>query len=107
MTNKIAGIAASPGIKSGCARLVLTDEDLLMIGEGDVIVAKFTTPFFTPYILRVGAIITDIGGITSHAATIARELGIPAVVGTQRATSVIANGYIVTVDGSKGIIYYE
>lgn len=101
------GIAASSGIVTGKARLVIRDEDLRKIDTGEIIVTRFTTPFFMPYLLDVSAVVTDIGGITSHAASVAREIGIPAVVGTRVATSTLENGQRVTVDGDKGVVYYE
>ncbi len=102
----VTGIAASPGRGTGRVRRVLEMTDLHEIGSGDVVVARFTTPFFTPFVLEVAAIVTDVGGITSHAASIAREMGVPAVVGTRIGTKCLFDGQIVTVDGTRGVVYY-
>lgn len=105
--NILRGIAASPGQRQGLVKMVLSDDDFSKIEKGDIVVARFTTPFFTIHLLDASAIITDVGGITSHAATIARELGIPAVVGTQNATSLLHDGNRVFIDGSQGVVYYD
>ena len=105
--NLLRGIPASPGIRTGKAKLILNENDLTKLEKGDIVIARFTTPFFTIFLLDALAIITDIGGITSHAATIARELGIPAVVGTQNATSLFSDGIEIVVDGTQGVVYYD
>lgn len=69
---------------------------------GDVLVASLTTPAWTPLFARASAIVTDIGGPLSHGSIVAREYGIPAVLGTGAATKRIRNGQIVTVDGDTG-----
>ena len=101
------GVAASSGQTTGTVKVILSDEDLAKISKGDIIVTQFTTPFFTIHLLDASAIITDVGGVTSHAATIARELGIPAVVGTKNATILLQNQMTVLVDGSEGVVYYD
>ena len=68
-------------------------------------VVPFTTPHDTPSILKAGAIVTDFGGMTSHAAGIARELGIPCVVATEQGTALIGDGKSIVVDGSEGCVY--
>ncbi len=75
------------------------------VREGDILVTVMTTPDFVPAMKRAVAIVTDRGGRTAHAAIVSRELGIPCVVGTERATSVLTNGQVITVDGSRGKIY--
>ena len=72
---------------------------------GEVLVAKITNPIFTPIIFLACAVKTDVGSRLSHAAIVARELGIPAVVGTENATKVLKDGDIVVVDGSKGVVH--
>ncbi|NPA87043.1 MAG: phosphoenolpyruvate synthase [Candidatus Diapherotrites archaeon] len=101
----LRGIPASPGIGIGPVRIVLDIKDLPKVKEGDVLVTTMTTPDMVPAMQRAAAIVTDEGGLTSHAAIVSRELGIPAVVGTGKATKVLKDGEIVTVDAYKGVVY--
>ena len=71
---------------------------------GDVLVAAITTPAWTPLFARAAAVVTDVGGPLSHGSIVAREYGIPAVLGTGSATKRIQNGQIITVDGSTGLV---
>lgn len=98
------GLAASKGTARGIVRVIRSSDDLAKVNAGDVFVAKFTTPRFTPYMLKSAAIVTDEGGIISHAAIISREYKIPCVIGTKVATSVLKDGDIVEVDAEKGIV---
>lgn len=100
----VRGRCGHPGRHEGRARLVLHAADLLTVEPGDVIVAKTTSEAFNAAIFLAGAIVTDHGGIASHAAIVAREVGIPAVVGTERATVVIADGDRVVVDADSGTV---
>lgn len=99
------GMGASPGIASGPAKIVLAMKDLDKIKEGDVLVTTMTNPDMVVTMQKAAAIITDEGGITSHASIVSREMGIPCVVGTEIATSTIEEGKDVTVDGFKGNVY--
>ncbi len=101
----LTGIAASVGLKSGPVKIIHGPEEIDKIQPGDVLVTEMTNPSFVPAMRRAAAIITDTGGQTSHAAIVSRELGIPCVVGTGKATSVLKTGLIVTTDGSKGLVY--
>jgi pyruvate, water dikinase len=101
----LKGLAASPGWGSGAARLILKIESQGRVKKGDVLVTKVTTPDLVPAMLKASAIITDEGGMTSHAAIVSRELGVPCVVGTSRATELLRDGEVVTVDGSGGAIF--
>lgn len=98
----LKGVAGSPGVYRGRARVVLGGDDLARIEAGDVLVAPATTPALGPVLPLLGAIVTDHGGLLSHAAIVARDLGIPAVVGTGDASSRIADGVEIVVDGSAG-----
>jgi len=100
----LTGFGASPGTVSGTVRIVRTLDHLDRVGEGDLIVAEMTTPDMVPAMERAAGIITDEGGMTSHASIISRELGVPAVVGTGDATEVLSDGDVVTVDGDKGTV---
>jgi len=101
----LKGLPASPGIASGRVRIVRNLSELSKVGKGDVLVTKMTNPDMVPVMRKAGAIITDEGGITCHAAIVSRELGIPCIVGTERATEVLKEGMKVTVDASRGLVY--
>jgi pyruvate,water dikinase len=103
----ISGLPASPGLAKGKVKVVLSLDHLDELENGDILVTKMTNPDMVPYMKKASAIITDEGGITSHAAIVSRELGIPCVVGTGNATSVLQNGQIITVDATNGKIYPE
>lgn len=100
----VKGLGASPGIASGPVRIVRKLDQLDKVSEGDIIVTEMTTPDMVPAMKRAGGIITDEGGMTSHAAIVARELGAPAVVGTGDGTEHLGDGQVVTIDGDKGTV---
>jgi len=100
----LKGLGASPGVVSGAVRVVRKLDQLDKVGEGDIIVTEMTTPDMVPAMKRAAGIVTDEGGMTSHAAIISRELGVPAVVGTGEASSTLSDGRVVTIDGDKGTI---
>lgn len=102
--NVIKGVAASPGMASGVARVLHGPEDFGQMKPGDVLVAPITTPAWTPLFAMASAVVTDIGGPLSHGSIVAREYGIPAVLGTGVATHRIQDGQTITVDGGKGIV---
>ncbi len=101
----LEGAPASPGIKSGPVKILKSAKEIGKIVTGDVLVAPQTNPDFVPAMKKACAIVTDHGGRTSHAAIVSRELGIPAVVGTESATSKLKTGQVITVNGSTGKIY--
>ena len=101
----LEGLAASPGISFGKIKIVKTMRDLNQINQGDVLVTKMTNPDMVVSMQKASAIVTDEGGITSHAAIISREMGIPAVVGTREATIKLKAGETITVNGFTGKIY--
>ncbi|WP_332448754.1 phosphoenolpyruvate synthase [Methanoculleus sp.] len=101
----LEGQGASPGIASGRVVIVRDVKETSAVKDGDILVTKMTNPDMVPAMRRVSAIITDEGGMTCHAAIVSRELGTPAVVGTKKATKILNDGQIVTVDGEKGTIY--
>ncbi|HEV7132740.1 MAG TPA: PEP-utilizing enzyme [Gaiellaceae bacterium] len=100
----LAGAGASPGIGEGIARVVSSIGDFGRVEPGDVLVAATTTPAWTPLFDSLAALVTETGGILSHAAIVAREYGIPAVVGAAGAMSAIPDGARVRVDGATGEI---
>lgn len=100
----VTGIGASRGTVTGRARIVLGLSDAEGLSQGDILVCPSTSPPWAPYFTVVAAIVTDSGGLLSHAAIAAREYGIPAVVGTHDGTMVIPEGALIEVDGSTGSI---
>ena len=103
----IQGIAASQGVISARARVVRTLADSDTLQAGEILVCRNTAPPWTPLFAIAGAVVTDIGGLLSHSAICAREYAIPCVVGTRVATSRIANGDLITVDGTAGTVVIE
>ena len=101
----LEGLGASPGIASGKIKIIHDLEELKKIVQGDILVTTMTTPDMVVSMQKAAAIVTDEGGMTAHAAIVSREMGIPAVVGTQEATTKLKEGEIITVDGSSGKIY--
>ena len=101
----LEGIPASPGIGSGVVKIIETMDDLQKIEKGDILVTKMTNPDMVVSMQKSTAIITDEGGLTAHAAIVSREMGIPAIVGTQTATKTLKEGELITVDGFTGKIY--
>ena len=98
----LAGVAAAPGTYEGPARVVLDESGLDRIEPGDVLVCPITSPVWSMVFPSLGGLVCDAGGILSHPAIIAREFGIPAVVGTGSATATVADGQVVRVDGTEG-----
>lgn len=101
----LEGIGASPGIAFGPVKIIKSAAQIGKIKPGDILVTGMTNPDFVPAMKKSKAIVTDRGGRTSHAAIVSRELGIPAVVGTNKATAILKNGVIITVDGIQGKVY--
>nr|MBI5455600.1 phosphoenolpyruvate synthase [Candidatus Levybacteria bacterium] len=101
----LKGDPASPGIASGPVRVIFSPKEIDKVLSGDILVAPQTNPDFVPAMKKAVAIVTDSGGRTSHAAIVSRELGIPAVVGTEFATKQLKTGNIITVNGTNGQIY--
>jgi phosphohistidine swiveling domain-containing protein len=101
---RLMGAAASPGVVEGVARVVVDVEEIAAVREGDVLVCPITSPAWAPIFSNVRAVVTDIGGVMSHAAIVCREYGLPAVVGTGRATAEIKSGQTIRVDGSTGVV---
>lgn len=100
----LKGVAASPGSVTAPASVLHGPADFGQMKAGDVLVAAITTPAWTPLFARASAIVTDVGGPLSHGSIVAREYGIPAVLGTGAATRRIRSGQVITVDGSAGVV---
>mgnify|MGYP001134073675 CR=1 FL=1 len=101
----LIGEAASLGIASGIVKIIPDATQIGKVEKGDILVAEMTSPDFVPAMKRAAAIVTNRGGRTSHAAIVSRELGIPCIVGTEKATELLKDGQEITVDGSHGKIY--
>jgi pyruvate,water dikinase len=101
----LKGAAASLGVTFGAVKIIHSPSEIDKIMQGDILVTEMTTPDYVPAMKKAAAIITDVGGRTCHAAIVSRELGIPCVVGTGTATHTLKTGQMVTVDGSKGLVY--
>lgn len=101
----ISGLAASPGTATGRVRLLSAPSQGEQFSDGEVLVATMTNPDWVPIMRRAAALVTDGGGMTCHAAIVARELRVPCVVGTRKATQVLRDGELVTVDGASGRVF--
>lgn len=100
----LRGISGSRGTAIGPARVVRGPDEFNKIGPGDVLICTSTSPTWTPLFASVAALVSDSGGVLSHTAIVAREYGLPAVVGVKYGTSLIEDGQVVTVDGDAGVV---
>ena len=103
-TKFIKGKVAYPGLVRGRVRVIMSKDDLNTIQSGEILVTSMTTPEYIPALKKAAAFVTDEGGITSHAAVVARELKKPCIIGTKNATQRLKDGDLVKVDASKGIV---
>ena len=106
--NALKAVAGSPGVYTGkariCRSLVQATDDL---EQGEIMVVEMTLPPWVPLLSLAGAVVSDVGGVLSHSAIVAREFGLPAVVGTNVGTTVINTGQSITVDGNNGVVYLD
>ncbi len=98
------GYPGSPGIAEGIARVITSFEEFSKLQPGEILVCPYTATAWTPFFPRIKAVVTDTGGMLTHAAITAREYGLPAVVGTWRATRSIKDGDYIKVDGNAGVV---
>jgi phosphoenolpyruvate synthase/pyruvate phosphate dikinase len=103
-TKLIKGISANPGNITGKCVIINSPKDFKKVEKGSIIVTKMTTTEFVPVLKKSKGLITDIGGLTSHAAIVSRELNIPCIIGTKIATKVLKDGNLVEVDAEKGVV---
>ncbi len=103
-TDQLIGKSASPGLVRGRVRVIRATHEMAAFVDGEILVTNQTTPEFVPIMRKAAAIVTEQGGITSHAAVISRELGIPCVIGTTIATRVLKDGDLVEVDATNGLV---
>jgi pyruvate,water dikinase len=101
---RIEGLGGSPGVVEGVARVVLTVEQFDRVRKGDIVVCQMTNPAWVALFTKMAGLVTDAGGLTSHAAVLAREFTIPAVIGTSSATRRIKDGDTIRVNGSTGVV---
>jgi pyruvate,water dikinase len=100
----LQGTSGSPGIARGPAKIVHDISEFGKLQAGDVLVAPATNPAWTPLFQRAAAVVVDTGGAASHAAIVAREYGVPAVMGTLNGTRKLQDGQWIRVDGSRGLV---
>lgn len=100
----VRGLGASPGFAVGTVRLLQSTKEADRLLQGDILVTAMTSPDWVPLMRRAAAIVTDSGGMTSHAAIVSRELGLPCIVGTRQATTTLEDGMVVTVDATAGVV---
>lgn len=103
-TVETRGFAGSPGVVEGAARCIQSIANLQEVQDGEILVCPITTPSMAPVFTRIKAVVTDIGGIMSHAAIVCREYGVPAVVGTGFGTQTIRTGQRIRVNGNTGVV---
>jgi phosphohistidine swiveling domain-containing protein len=102
---ELSGSIANKGKYTGKVKIIIKPEELNKINKGDILITRMTTPkFFVPEIKKVGAIVTDEGGVTCHAGILSREINVPCIVGTKNATSILKDGDVIEVDANKGVI---
>jgi phosphohistidine swiveling domain-containing protein len=101
---RLHGVGGSPGSVTGRCRIIRGPDEFGRLNSGEILVAPLTNPVWTPLFAIAGGLVTDVGGILSHGAIVAREYGIPAVMSVSGATEQLVDGQLVTVDGNKGLI---
>ena len=101
---ELNGAAAAPGVIEGPARVIRSVKEISAVRDGEILVCGSTSPAWAPIFPKLKATVTDVGGVMSHAAIVCREYGLPAVVGTGRATAQIRTGQMIRVDGTNGVV---
>jgi len=102
--SELKGFASSAGVVEGPARVLKSLGEIMDLQPGEILVCPCTNPSWAPVFGKIGAAVTDIGGLTCHAAIVCREYDLPSVTGTGVATSVIKSGDIIKVDGDTGVV---
>jgi pyruvate,water dikinase len=102
--SELKGFASSAGVVEGKARVLKRLDEIVGLEPGEILVCPTTNPSWAPVFTKIKAAVTDIGGLTSHAAIVCREYGVPSVTGTGIATSVIKTGDTIKVDGETGVV---
>ena len=104
VAGQVTGLAGSPGVVEGIARVVLTEDQFDEVRAGDILVCQMTNPAWVVLFTKIVGLVTDAGGTVSHPAVLSREFGIPAVIGTSIATQEIKSGDRIRVDGTQGVV---
>ncbi len=107
MTKILKGIPASKGKVRSVARVILNEASFAKFKPGEILVVRQTSPAWTPLLAVADGVVTEIGGALSHAAIVAREYGIPAVVGVENATKIITSGQLIEIHGEKGTVSFS
>jgi pyruvate,water dikinase len=102
--SELKGFASSAGVVEGKVRVLKRLDEIVGLEPGEIMVCPTTNPSWAPVFTKIKAAVTDIGGLTSHAAIVCREYGVPSVTGTGVATSVIKTGDTIRVDGDTGVV---
>ena len=105
MKSLVTGLVASKGIAKGNCVIVNSVTDFSKVKKGDILVVKNTDPSYVILFSRVAGIITEVGGMCSHAAIVSREMGLPCIVGTGNAREILKDGLKVVLDAEQGIVY--
>jgi pyruvate,water dikinase len=100
----VTGTPASRGQAKGAVRIIRGPDEFGLLCSGEILVCPYTNPSWTPLFQRAAAVVVDLGGLGSHAAIVAREYGIPAVMGTGSGTRTLVDGQMVVVDGTAGVV---
>jgi pyruvate,water dikinase len=103
----LAGVSGSPGVVTGVARVIQGPEEFSTLQKGEILVAPITNPIWTPLFAIASGIVTEVGGILSHGAIVAREYGIPAVMSVAGVTQRVATGQTITVNGNNGFVQLD
>lgn len=103
----LKGVPGSPGRVAGMSRIIQGPEEFSLLKKGEILVAPITNPVWTPLFAIAGGVVTEVGGILSHGAIVAREYGIPAVMSVAGATKRLRDGQRITIDGNKGLVQLE
>lgn len=104
LSGNLKGLGCSPGVKIGRARVITDIHATNGLTKDDILITIFTDPGWTPVLARVGGVVTEVGGLLSHAAVIGREYGIPAILNLSGATKTIKDGALIKVDGKSGVV---
>lgn len=99
------GRPASPGVTAGIVKVVRKLDELGKVELGDILVVEYSNPAWTVGMLKAGALVGEKGGVISHVAIIAREMGIPCIVAVENATKIFKDGQRIKIDGTNGVIY--
>jgi len=105
LNQKLIGTPASGGKAEGVIKVLTTTDDFKKVDKGDIIVVYSSSPAWTVPLLKAKALISEVGGILCHTAIVAREIGVPSVVGVENVTKILKDGDIVKIDGELGEIY--